>query len=58
MFKEMMGDQAESIDKMMEDPKMVNQMSGFWKQLDEMHSSDEKGYREFVEKQKVEFDKE
>jgi hypothetical protein len=58
MFKNMMGDQAEDIEKMMEDPAMVNQMAGFWKHLDEMQSSDEKGYKEFIEKQKKEFEQE
>jgi hypothetical protein len=56
MFKNMMGDQAEDIEKLAEDPKMVNQMTGFWKQLDEMAATDEKGYREFIDKQKKEFE--
>jgi hypothetical protein len=50
MFRDMMGDNVEDIDKMMKDPAMVNQMTGFWKQLDEMSSSDEKGYKEFIDK--------
>ena len=58
MFKEMMGDQAEDIEKMMEDPSMVNKMTGFWKHLDEMATSDEKGYTEFIDKQKKEFEEE
>ena len=33
-------------------------MAGFWKHLDEMQSSDEKGYKEFIEKQKKEFEAE
>jgi hypothetical protein len=33
-------------------------MTGFWKQLDEMATSDEKGYKEFIDKQKGEFEKE
>ena len=53
-----MGDQAENIEKMMDDPKMLNQMTGFWKQLDEMASSDQKGYEEFIKKQKEEFESE
>ena len=31
-------------------------MTGFWKQLDEMASSDEKGYNEFIKNQKAEFE--
>jgi hypothetical protein len=54
----MIGDQAENIEKMMDDPKMLNQMTGFWKQLDEMASSDQKGYEEFIKKQKEEFESE
>ena len=53
-----MGEQADGIEDMLKDPAMLNQMTGFWKQLDEMHSSDEKSYKEFIEKQKKEFDEE
>lgn len=58
MFKNLMGDQAEDIAKLVDDPKMANQMTGFWKQLDEMAATDEKSYREFIEKQKQDFEKE
>ena len=58
MFKNLMGDQAEDVEKLLGDPKMVNQMTGFWKQLDEMAATDEKGYKEFIDKQKKEYDKE
>ena len=57
MFKNMMGEQAEDIEKMVDkDPAMVKQMMGFWKQLDEMHATDEKGYQDFIKKQKSEFE--
>ena len=58
MFKNMMGDQAEEIEKQMQDPKMVQKMTGFWKQLDNMAATDEKSYHEFIDKQKKEFDEE
>lgn len=57
MFQKMMGDEAENIGEMLDkDPKMINQMTGMWKQLDEMHSSDKKGYDEFINKQSAEWE--
>jgi len=29
---------------------MMNQMLGYWKQLDEMSSNDKKGYDDFIKK--------
>lgn len=51
MFKNMMGDQADEVVKLLDDDKTVQQMSGFWKQLDDMSSSDKKGYDDFIKKQ-------
>ena len=49
MFKSMLGDDAEAvagtIDK---DPKMLQQLMGFWKQLDNMADTDKSGYDEFI----------
>ena len=56
MFRDMMGDQAEEIEKQMQDPKMAQKMSGFWKQLNNMSATDPKGYDEFIKKQKSEFE--
>ena len=57
MFQNMMGDEADNIKGMIDkDPSMIKQLSGFWKQLDEMASSDKKGYEEFIQKQKKEFE--
>jgi len=54
-----MGDQADQIDEMFEkDPTLINQMSGFWKQLDDMASTDKSSYEEFIKKQKTEFEEE
>lgn len=50
MFKNMMGDHADDVEKLLDDPKTVQQMSGFWKHLDEMSSSDKKGYDEYIKK--------
>ena len=58
MFLDMMGDQAEDVGKMMDDPAMVQQMIGQWAQLDDMATSDEKGYKEFINKNKTEFEAE
>ena len=57
MFKRMMGDEYDNIEEMLDkDPAMMNQMLGYWKQLDEMSSNDKKGYDDFIKKQKAEFD--
>ena len=48
MFREAMGDEADNVEKLMDDPAMANQMTGFWKQLDEMANTDKKGYDEFI----------
>lgn len=47
----MLGDQAEDVEKLLDDPATVKQMQGFWKHLDEMSSSDKKGYEDFIQKQ-------
>ena len=51
MFKNMMGDEADNVAKLLEDEQTVQQMAGFWKHLDEMSASDKKGYDEFIQKQ-------
>ena len=56
MFRDMMGDQADEIEKEMKDPKMAQKMAGFWKQLNNMSATDPKGYDEFIKKQKAEFE--
>ena len=59
MMKQMMGDEyADDCEKMLDDPKMVAQLQGMWKHLDEMASTDEKGYKDFIEKQRKEFETE
>ena len=32
-------------------------MTGFWKQLDDMHCTDKKGYDEFIKNQREDFEK-
>ena len=56
MFRDAMGDEADNVEKMCEDPEMMKQMTGFWKQLDDMHSTDKKGYDEFIKKQREDFE--
>lgn len=56
MFKDMMGDEAENISKMMENKDTQKQMLGFWKQLDEMASTDKTSYDDFIKKQKGEWE--
>ncbi len=51
-----MGDEADNIEKMIQDPAMANQLTGFWKQLDEMATSDRKGYDDFIKKQSKEYE--
>lgn len=51
MFRNMMGDEADAVEKLLDDPKTVQQMAGFWKHLDDMSSSDKKGYDDFIKKQ-------
>ena len=59
MFKGMLGDDADSIEAQLEkDPKLINQLMGFWKQLDNMQESDQEGYREFIAKNKKEHEEE
>ena len=57
MFREAMGDEADNVEKLCEDPETMKQMTGFWKQLDDMHNTDKKGYDEFIKKQRVDFEK-
>ena len=58
MFRDMMGDQADDIEKSMNDPAMAQKMAGFWRQLDNMSATDPAGYDEFIKKQKAEFEAE
>lgn len=59
MFKGMLGDDAEAIEGQLEkDPKLINQLMGFWKQLDNMQETDKDGYKEFIEKNKMEHEEE
>ena len=59
MFKGMLGDDAEAIAAQVDkDPKMLQQLMGFWKQLDNMADTDKKGYDEFVKKNKKEYEEE
>ena len=51
MMQNMLGDSAEDVEKLLQDDKTVQQMAGFWKHLDEMSSSDKKGYDDFIKKQ-------
>lgn len=51
MFKSMLGDDADAIAAQLDkDPAMLQQLLGFWKQLDNMADTDKKGYDEFVKK--------
>ena len=45
-----MGDESEDIEKMLDNEDTAKQMTGFWKQLDEMATTDQKGYDEFIKK--------
>jgi hypothetical protein len=59
MFKSMLGDDAESIAAQVDkDPKMLQQLLGFWKQLDNMADTDKKSYDEFVKKNRAEYEEE
>lgn len=58
MFREAMGEEAENVEKLIEDPDMLKQMTGFWRQLDEMAGSDKKGYDDFIKKQRKEYEAE
>ena len=57
MFRDAMGDEADNVEKMCEDPETMKQMTGFWKQLDDMHHTDKKGYDEFIKNQREDFEK-
>jgi hypothetical protein len=47
----MLGDDAEAIAGQVDkDPKMLQQLLGFWKQLDNMADTDKTSYDEFVKK--------
>ena len=59
MFKGMLGDDADAVAAQIDkDPKMVSQLMGFWKQLDNMQETDKDGYKDFIEKTKKDHEEE